>query len=407
MLVAGGGPAALEAALALRARASRTATVRLLAPEPTWRYRPLSVVEPFAAGQAREYPLERLAAIGISVIPDALAEVDAASRTIRTGSGDRLSYDALIVATGASSQRSTPHAITFAGSGDADAMHGLLQDMEGGWCERIAFVAPAGAAWTLPLYELALQTAERARDLCLHRVAVTVVTHEGRPLEVFGPRAADAVASLLRDAGVTVVTGPAPSVPRAGRVETGAGEAAITADRVVALAVPVSRPVSGLPADAGGFLPVDRAGRVPGAPGVYAAGDGTSNPIKQGGLATQQADAAVSALLADTGLAPAHAPRCPVLRGMLLAGTRTLYLRREGTPEHAGDASPNPLWWPPTKIAGRYLGPFLDEIDAEVPNTRFERRRAAGQGAVRRRAILARVDRDGGEARVTVMEHRP
>ena len=37
-----------------------------------------------------------------------------------------------------------------------------------------------------------------------------------------------------------------------------------------------------------GFIPVDHHGRVDGLDGVYAAGDATNFPIKQGGLATQQ-----------------------------------------------------------------------------------------------------------------------
>ncbi|MGH2946467.1 MAG: FAD-dependent oxidoreductase [Solirubrobacteraceae bacterium] len=404
VIVAGGGPAALEAALALKTLAPRAVRVRLLAPEPAYSYRPLSVLEPFAAGHAREYPLDRLAARGITVVHDTLAEVDVARRTLRTGDGAQLSYDALIVATGARARRTLPHAITFGGSADAEAMHGLIQDIEGGWSERIAFVAPVGAAWTLPLYELALQTAERAYDLCLKRVAVTIVTHERQPLEVFGPGVAAPVAALLDEAGVAVVTGVQPFVPRTGRVEVGPGSPAIEADRVVALPVPASRPIAGLPSDDDGFLAVDRFGRLMDAAGVYAAGDGTSHPLKQGGLATQQADVAVTTLLADAGLGSMPEPYRPVLRGMLIAGERTLYLRRQGTGEAAGEASPRPLWWPPTKIAGRHLAPFLDELDADLPAAGLERRRAMRNGAVRRRAILAHAG-DADATLIALVEH--
>jgi sulfide:quinone oxidoreductase len=403
-IVAGGGPAALEAALALTTLAPRAASVRVLAPEPAYSYRPLSVLEPFAAGHAREYPLERLAARGTTVLHDTLAEVDVAGRTLRTGDGAQLTYDALIVATGAGARRTLPDAITFGGSADAEAMHGLVQDIEGGWSERIAFVAPAGAAWTLPLYELALQTAERAYDLCLKRVAVTIVTHERQPLDVFGPGVAAPVAALLREAGVAVVTGAQPSVPRTGCVDVGPGSPAIEVDRVVALPVPTGRPVPGLPSDDDGFLPVDRFGRLSDAAGVYAAGDGTSHPLKQGGLATQQADVAVATLLADAGLASMAEPYCPVLRGMLIAGTGTLYLRRAGTDERGGEASQRALWWPPTKIAGRYLAPFLDELDADLSAAGLERRRAMRNGAVRRRAILARAG-DAEDTLIALVEH--
>jgi sulfide:quinone oxidoreductase len=405
VVIAGGGPAAIEAALALRTLAPHAARVRLLAPEPSFVYRPLSVVEPFAAGQVREYSLDRLAARGVKVIADSLAAVDPDARTLVTGSGTLLSYDALVVATGASARREFSHATTFTGPADSEAVHGIVQDLEGGWCKRIAFVAPVGANWTLPLYELALQTAERARDLCLDDVEITLITHERCPLGHFGPGAAASVSALLRESGVHVVTWARPSVPRAGLVETGTRTQAIEADRIVALPVPVGRSIAGLPSDDRGFLPVDRLGRVEDVEGVYAAGDGTSHPIKQGGLATQQADIAVAAVLADAGLRAAPNARQPVLRAMLIAGERTLYLRREGADPSSGVASPRPLWWPPAKIAGHYLAPFLDEIDAEQPVTRLERRRATRNGAVRRRAIIGRVAEDTEHALIALVEN--
>ena len=50
--------------------------------------------------------------------------------------------------------------------------------------------------------------------------------------------------------------------------------------------------IDGVPQTRDGFVPVDRHGRVDGLPDVYAAGDITRFPVKQGGLAAQQADAA-------------------------------------------------------------------------------------------------------------------
>jgi hypothetical protein len=57
-----------------------------------------------------------------------------------------------------------------------------------------------------------------------------------------------------------------------------------------------------------------------------------------------------------------------VLRGLLLTGGQTLHLRTElgpgGAREHrllpsSGTASHGALWWPPAKIAGRYLARFV------------------------------------------------
>ena len=56
-------------------------------------------------------------------------------------------------------------------------------------------------------------------------------------------------------------------------------------------------------------------------------------------------------------------PFAPVLRGLLLTGTVPLYLRSELGGGH-GEASAvhdEPLWWPPGKIAARYLAPYLAE----------------------------------------------
>ena len=94
-------------------------------------------------------------------------------------------------------------------------------------------------------------------------------------------------------------------------------------------------------------------------PGVYAAGDGTNFPIKQGGLATQQADAVAEAIAAEVGAPVEPEPFRPVLRGLLLTGGDDRFLRHAvagGGGE--GEVAAHTLWWPPTKIAGRYLAAY-------------------------------------------------
>ena len=85
-------------------------------------------------------------------------------------------------------------------------MHGLIQDLEDGYIKRIAFVVPPAASWPLPLYELALLTAERAFDMCVD-VELTLVTSEPSPLAVFGGAVSGEVTGLLAEAGVTVRCG--------------------------------------------------------------------------------------------------------------------------------------------------------------------------------------------------------
>jgi hypothetical protein len=135
----------------------------------------------------------------------------------------------------------------------------------------------------------------------------------------------------------------------------------IELDRVVALAKLEGPRLPGLPADDLGFIQIDDYARVIGLDNVYAAGDAVSFPIKQGGISTQQADAAVETIAARLGAGATPSAFQPLLRGMLLTGIAPTYLRASvgGELVENSELAATPLWWPPTKIAGRYLGPYL------------------------------------------------
>ena len=91
---------------------------------------------------------------------------------------------------------------------------------------------------------------------------------------------------------------------------------------------------------------------------IYAVGDASWFPIKQGGLAAQQADAAARAVAASLDPDLDDEPFRPELRAALLTADGPIYLRAGATtePEAVSDA---PLWWPPGKAAGRLLAPFI------------------------------------------------
>ena len=83
----------------------------------------------------------------------------------------------------------------------------------------------------------------------------------------------------------------------------------LAADKLVALPRLTGPEIAGLPHTRDGFLPTDARGRVDGVDDVYAAGDCTNYPIKQGGLAAQQADLVVEGLVARLQGRPEPDPR--------------------------------------------------------------------------------------------------
>lgn len=376
VLIVGGGVAALETLMALRDLAGDRVRVTLVAAEPDFVYRPMAVAEPFGFGEARRYPLRRVVDdFDAGLVQASVAAVDASARRVVLRSGDTIRYDTLVLAPGARMLPAFDAAVTFTGPGSAAAVRTLLDDLEEGRARRIAFVAPTVAGWTLPLYELALLTARHAEASRLQR-ELALVTPEPRPLALFGDRASAAVAEMLAAAGVEFI-GASHVEPVEGALRLLPSGRTLSAARLVALPLVRGPQLGGVPSEPDfGFIPVDRHGRVDGLDGVYAAGDATNFPVKQGGLAAQQADAVAEHVAARHGAGLDPSPFRPVLRGMLFAGGADRYLRA------CDDAvAAEPLWWPPTKIAGRYLAPYVYErepaaapgsapegfVDLEVP----------------------------------------
>ena len=378
VVIAGGGVASLETLLALRALAGGLVRVTLLSPTAEFVYRPVTVGEAFDRAEARVYDLAEILADqgGGELVRDTLAAVEVGTRIAVTGSGRRIPFDALVVATGAVPRAPFPGAFTFGGRDDVPALRGLLHDLTTGRAQSVALALPSAGMWPLPLYELALMTAAHLNDHGRSDVPVTLVTPEEEPLELFGPAAADAMRPLLAARGIAVRSSSLPAVVR-GRKLLLAGGAEVFVDRVITLPVLEGPRLPGLPHDPQGFIPVDKFGRVSGVEHVYAAGDVTTFPLKQGGLAAQQADALAETIAAEAGAVITPTPFRPVLRGLLLTGGAPLYLRSEPQRLHheatvaieatsvhrpsrdASAAAGQALWWPPAKIAGRYMAPYL------------------------------------------------
>jgi sulfide:quinone oxidoreductase len=355
VVIAGGGVAGLEALLALHATAGERVSLRLIAPNPDFSYRPLAVAEPFGLGHAYHVPLTRLAdETGAELVGDAVVGVDDANRQALLRDGGRQSFDALLLATGGRAVDGVEGATTWWPEGDPDVYGGLLRDIEEGYTKRLAIVVPLGAVWPLPAYELALMTAGEAREMGHDDVQVTVVTPEPTPLSLFGEEVSEAVAEELRSAGVDLKAGVVARKAPGGLMLEPGGEK-LDVQRTYAVPRIVGPGTEGVPCDEEGFIRADDDGLVEGCERTWAAGDGVVSPLKFGGIATHQARRAAAAIARLAGVDDVADPGEPILHGQLLVGHRRRRLRGRG------DAEGAPLWWPQGKVAGEYLPRWLVE----------------------------------------------
>jgi sulfide:quinone oxidoreductase len=388
IVVVGGGVAGMETVLALHDLAEGRLDVTLIAPEPDFNLRPMAVAVPFSRGRVTPLPLhDVMTEHDGRFVRGALRRVDTDAHTITLTTGDEIAYDILVLALGAAATPPFLHALTF--GAHPTALNGILADLEQGWSRSIAFVVPRGCTWPLPLYELALMTAEDVWSMNIDSAEVHVVTPELAPLEIFGPAASAAVAELLDRARIRLHCGVSAQVHHSGAVEIAPGSE-IAVDCTVALPILEGPQLEGIPAAASGFIPVDDTGRVAGVEDVYAVGDATDRPIKQGGLACQQADVTAAHIAARAGADIEVPALAQVLRGRLLTGARDRFLHDDpdATPAEAGTGAS--LWWAPTKVGGKYLSPYLVAknvvhlpqrgaepprgIEVQVPLTRQQKR---------------------------------
>jgi sulfide:quinone oxidoreductase len=366
VVIVGGGVAAVEAMLALRDLAGDRVEVELHSPRPDFVYRPLAVGEPFVAGGIVEFDLADLAArAGAGFLADSIVSVDPVKRRVSIDDGHEIDYDYLLICTGARALSPMASAQTFWGIADEDRVVDTMRRLRAGEIRRLAFTVPA-KGWSLPIYELALLAgAELAKLGAGDRAEteLTIVTPEDAPLGVFGVEVGIRMAELLARRGIAVVTGAHAVNVSDGLLHISPGEP-IAVDQVISLPDVEGRRIGGIRTDADGFVAVDEFSRVTGMDHVYAAGDVTTFPVKQGGIATQQADSAAEAIAADLGVDLAPRPFDPVLRAVLWTGEEPEYLygKLAGGSGETSVFSDHAVWEHEGKIVGRYLAPFLNSI---------------------------------------------
>jgi sulfide:quinone oxidoreductase len=367
VVICGGGVAAVEGLLRLRNLAGDLVQVALVAPNDEFVYRPVAVREAAGFGWARRYQLWDVARDGgAEWVKDAIVSVDPAARRVETGQGHQLRYDALLVAVGARQVADHGHAMTFRDAEAQRVYEHVVQDVLAERARSVAFVVPEGAVYPLPLYELALMTAEQARRGAVEGVELALVTPEPFPLVAFGGTAGAVVGGRLRAAGVEIYAGASAFAPDPGRLLIQPQGADLSMDRIVAMPRLTGPDVPGLAVHAHGFIPIDAHCTVPGTEGrVFAAGDATAFPVKHGGLAAQQADTAAAAIARLAGAEIEPAPFSPVIRGKLLTGGRPLYLsaRLVGSQGFESAVSETPPWPVDDKIVAAELGPYLAGLD--------------------------------------------
>lgn len=371
VLIVGGGVAAVEAMLALRDLAGDRLEVRVFAPRRDFVYRPLAVGEPFGTAQILRFDLGRLAEdCGASFEAASIAAVDPEAREARTHDGATISYDYLILASGVQLLWPFPGATVFWGVADEAGIEHTLRGLREGELRRVAFSLPDGCSWALPVYELALLADAELSKAGVEGAHLMVVTPEEAPLKVFGTQASADLSALLGARGIEVVAGAHPVKFEQGILSIAPG-GEVAVDAVVSLPRLEGRRLAGIPHDRDGFVATDDHGRVIGIERAFAIGDVTNFPVKQGGIATEQADAAAEAIAADLGFAVEAKPFDPILRATLWTGEEPRYLYGELAGGHGetSSMSEEPPWPDQGgKIVGRYIAPFMAEA-TELPSS--------------------------------------
>jgi sulfide:quinone oxidoreductase len=365
VVICGGGFAATECLLRLHRLAGQRVAITLLAPNNLLNYRPLTVLAPFGERPVARYPIgELVAATGAQWVRDRAVSIEHRDHIVHTETGDRLHYDALLLAPGGKERKPDPHVAVFTDRTGGHSYQAIIEAIDTGSINSLALIDPHGPSWPLPLYELGLLTAKHARDRGLP-LQITMITPYPHPLYPFGDKVGATVVHLLESAGITLHVNTNSHFPQDNVVRLEPAGVDLHPNRIVTVPIITGPNLSGVPGDARDrFIPIDEHCRVVGTDGyVFAAGDATDLTVKHGSLAAQQADVAAAGIAHLVDAVPAPEPFRPVLRGTLLTGDAPLYLQANlvaGT-SWRGQLLTEPTWPADQLVVAQELAAYLAE----------------------------------------------
>jgi NADH dehydrogenase FAD-containing subunit len=209
-------------------------------------------------------------------------------------------------------------------------------------------------------------TRTRAAELG-HSVEVFLITPEDGPLAALGLSDGAPIASLLSEAGVSVITSANCQIREPHTIEIYPLRRSLSFDLVIALPELYAPAVPGVPTSAErGFITVDQYGAARGLRRVYAAGDVTDMPVKHGGLAAEQGAVAAEAIAALAGVQIEPRSPLPDLNVMLNGAAKPLMIRSQalGLRGIEVEVTDEAMWSAVGMLHSEFLGPCLAGIDA-------------------------------------------
>jgi NADH dehydrogenase FAD-containing subunit len=325
IVILGAGFAGLETAFLLRMRMRDAADLTLVSEREAFTFRPNTIYVPFGTDPHDllidlSKPFHRRR---ITFVHDRVTGVDPGAHEVALAGGSKLSYDKLVIATGAGMRPEeipglaaqaatiwTPESML----GVRERFQRVVQDAHAGRRSRVLFLIPQNNKCAGPLYEIVMMfetwlRREHARE----QVDITWSTFEQTYIQAFGPRLHEVVSGEFERRGIEGHTDEVLSevAPGEARYTDGSTHAF---DHLIAFPPYVSAVrYESLPSDDRGFVQTESATRqVQGHPDVYAPGDAGDFPVKQAFLAFLQADTVAEHLAASAGIHAFEQPFDPV-----------------------------------------------------------------------------------------------